>query len=289
MKKILIVLTVLTVGIVMAKGKGEPIPGTDLIYDGSGNVFTDTVDSINNYPYGEYADAEPGTVVVIIGNTGSKSCKIQPADGKKGSQDSIALIIEDGPKKVQIDFSQSKGSGKIPYLYIKGNAEKVLIKGMGEDVGLVVIDNNPSNKGVQLQNISKKGPGFKSIITRGKLKKAQSNHGGFGGESDADPGIIMIGTDSPKAQIQGKDAIANVLICKSVDTNVYSLTEAYAECIATTSIVAEVGLGKIKMLKTKAIGPAVIAVDVSKKIKEKQYGKKIKITELIVGKENFVQ
>ena len=289
MKKIFVVLIVLTVGIVMAKGKGEPIPGTDLIYTGSGNVVTDTIDSINNYPYGEYADAEPGTVVVIIDNAGTKSCKIQPADGKKGSQDSIALIIEDGPKKVQIDFSQSKGSGKIPYLYIKGNAEKVLIKGMGEDVGLVVIDNNPSNKGALLQNISKKGPGFKSIITRGKLKRAQSNHGGFGGASDTEPGIIMIGTDSPKAQIQGKGAIANVLICKSVNTNVYSLTEAYAECIATTSIVAEVEVGKIKMLKTKAIGPAVIAVDVSKKIKEKQYGKKIKITELIVGKENFVK
>ena len=286
------ILTVLTVGIVMAKGKGEPIPGTDLIYDGSGIVSTDSVETLKNYPYGEYAVPDAGTVVVIIENAGTKSCKIQPADGKKGSQDSIALIIEDGPKKVQIDFSQSKGSGKIPYLYIKGNAEKVLVKGMGEDVGLVVIDNNPSNKGVQLQNISKKGPGFKSIITRGKLKKAQSNHGGFGGENDSEPGIIMIGTDSPKAQIQGKDTVANVLICKNVDTNAFvcnPLKSAYAECIATTSIVAGVELGKIKMLKIKNIGPAVIAVDVSKKIKEKQYGKKIKIKGLIVGKENFVQ
>jgi len=67
------------------------------------------------------------------------------------------------------------------------------------------------------------------------------------------------------------------------------LKAAYAECIATTSIVAGVELGNIKMLKTKAIGPAVIAVKVSKKIKERQYGNKVKVTELIVGKDNFVQ
>ena len=295
MKKGFIVLMVLMCGIVMAKGSGIPIPGTDLMYTGAGTVETVSVDVIENYPYGTYSEkGEAGSVVVKINNAGNKSCKIQPADGKKGSQDSIALIIEGGPKKIQIDFSQSKGDGKLPFLYVGGNAGKVLIKGMGEDVGMVVVDNKGAAKGVHLQNISKKGPGFKSIITMGKLKRAQSNHGGFGGDTDTEPGVIIIGEDSPKGQIKAspKGKVANVLICKNIDTNAfctYPLKDAYRNCITTTSIVNGVELGKIKMINTKAIGPAVIAVDVGKKIKEKQYGKKVKVTELIVGKENLVE
>ncbi|RLD12333.1 MAG: hypothetical protein DRI44_00960 [Chlamydiae bacterium] len=193
-----------------------------------------------------------------------------------------------------MDFGQSKGKGKMPYIFVDGKVRKILFKGLEENIRKIVVNNLGDDKGVIIQNISKKGAGIRSIFITGKLKRAQSNHGGFGDPFACGNGVIMIGEDSPKCQIKAshKEAIENILICKSVDTNAYSgnaYRQAYNECIASNAIVSAVTLGKIKKINTKAIGPAVIAVDVSSKIKEKQYGKKVKVTEPIVGKDNFVE
>ena len=298
MKRNIIILMIMITSLTFGGGPEPPIPFTDLIYIGPGGVeaLTGAVAQaeVKNAPfYG--ANIGDDTVLIKITNVGDKSCIIKPFDKKKGSQDSIVLFIEGGnPKKIQIDFSQSKGAGTIPYMYVDGKAGKILFKGLAENIRKVVVNNQGADKGVIIQNISKKGSGIRSIFTTGKLKRAQSNHGGFGDPMACGSGVIMIGEDSPKGQIKAspKGTVESLLICKSVDTNAYSgnaYAEAYNDCIASNAIVSTVTLGKIKKLNIKSIGPAVIAVDVSKKIKEKQYGKKVKITGTIVGKENFVE
>jgi len=297
MKNLLVFAYILCVTMAFAKGGPSPIPDTDLLYEGPGGVESVTEDIavvLSNYPWSS-VPLPPETVLVKITNPGNKSCKILPAN--KSSQDTIALVIEGGPKKIQIDFGQSKGTGIIPYMYVNGNAGKILYKGLAGDVGRIVVDNESNGKGVHLQNISKGkgnsgGGGFMDIITMGKLKRAQSNHAGFGGSDDANPGIIMIGKDSPKGQIKAspKGEVANVLICKNVDTNVFDTFQiAYADCIASNEVLDGVEMGKLKMVNTKALGPAVIAVDVDKKFKANQVGKRIKITDPVVGIENITE
>ena len=134
MKNILLITCILCATVVFAKGGPSPIPDTDLLYDGPGGVESVTenvADALTNYPWSD-VPIPPETVLVKITNPGS-SCKILPAD--KSSQDTIALVIEGGPKKIQIDFGQSKGAGLIPYMYVNGNAGKILFKGMAGDVG----------------------------------------------------------------------------------------------------------------------------------------------------------
>jgi len=298
MKKITIIFILLIAGLTFAGGATSKIPCTDLIYTGEGGVDASTgavaQAEVKNAPfYG--ANISSNTVLIKITSVGDKSCIIKPFDKKNGSQDSIALFIEGGnPKIIKVDFSQSKGAGKIPYMYVDGKAGKILFKGLEENIRKIVVNNKGANKGVYIQNISKKGSGIRSIFTTGKLKRAQSNHGGFGDPQACGNGVIMVGEDSPKCQIKAspKGEIEHILICKSVDTNAYSgnaYAKAYNECLISNEVVSTITVGKIKKLNTKAIGPAVIAVDVSKKIKEKQYGKKVKVLGQIVGKDNFVE
>ena len=296
MKKIMISIAVVACAmIVYAKGSGSPIPDTDLVYTGPGGVesFTDAVaDRLTNYPWSD-VPIPPGTVLIKITNPGSKSCKIQPAG--KGSQDTIALIIEGGPRKIQMDFGQAKGAGNIPYMYINGKAGKALFKGVADDIGRVVVDNDGDSRGIHLQNISKakgSGGGFKDIIIAGRLKRAQSNHAGFGGPDDKEAGVIMIGNESDKGQIKThpKGAVANILICKTVDTNVFAtFQEAYDTCVASNAVQPGVEMTAVKKINTKALGPAVLAVDVEKKYKAKQVGKRIKITDPVVGLANVTE
>jgi hypothetical protein len=259
------------------------------------SVTGDVANVLTNYLWSD-VPIPPETVLVMVSNPGNGSCKIQPAD--KSSEDTIALVVEGGPKKIQIDFGQSKGKGVIPYMFVEGNPGKILFKGLAGNVGRVVVYNEDDARGVHLQNISKKakgnddGGGFTDIIIMDKLKRAQSNHGGFGGPDEANPGIIMIGKDSPKGQIKAspRGEIANVLICKSFDTNVFAnFQAAYADCIASNAVLPGVEVGNLKMINTKALGPAVIAVDVDKKYKAKQVGKRIKITDPVVGQENIFE
>jgi len=298
MRKLPFLFTIMLTSAIFAGGSPPPINYTDLVYIGPGGVesFTGAVAiaEVADAPYGG-ENINNQTVLIKITNVGDKSCIIKPFDKKTGSQDSIALFIEGGnPKKIQVDFGKSKGKGIIPYIFVDGKVGKILFKGLEEDVRKIVVNNSGDDKGVIIQNISKKGAGIRSIFTTGKLKRAQSNHGGFGDLLACGNGVIMIGEDSPKCQIKAspKGSINNILICKSVDTNAYAgnaYSEAYNECIASNKIVSTVIVGKIKKINTKAIGPAVIAVDVSSKIKEKQYGKKVTVTEPIVGKDNFVE
>ena len=292
-KGITIIAVVLCAATVYAKGSGSTIPNTDLVYTGPGGVesFTDNVaDRLTNYPWSD-VPIPPGTVLIKITNTG-KSCMIQPAD--KGSQDTIALIIEGGPSKIQMDFGQAKGAGTIPYMYINGNAGKVLFKGLAEDIGRVVVDNENDSRGIHLQNISKgkTGGGFKDIITAGKLHRAQSNHAGFGGPDENDIGIMMIGKETNKGQIKAspKGGVANILICKSVNTNKFAtFQEAYDTCVASNAVQTGVEMTGLMKINTKAIGPAVLAVDVDKKYKSNQVGKRIKITDPVVGLGNVTE
>ena len=297
MKHLIVIVCLVCATGAFAKGGPIPIQYTGLTYNGPGGVesVTGTVANVlTNYLWSD-VPIPPETVLVKITNPGNKSCKIQPAD--KSSDDTIALVIEGGPKKIQIDFGQSKGQGVIPYMYVEGNPGKILFKGLAGNVRRVVIYNEDDARGVHLQNISKgkgkdEGGGFTDIIIMDKLKRAQSNHGGFGGPDDANPGIIMIGEDSSKGQIKAspKGEIANVLICKSFDTNVFAnFQAAYADCIASNEILAGIEMGELKMINTKALGPAVIAVDVDKKYKPKQVGKRIKITDPVVGLENITE
>ena len=298
MKKIAFIFVLLFVNLIFAGGAPHAIQYTDLVYTGSGGVESSTGavarSEVKTAPfYGAVIGSD--TVLIKLTSVGDKSCIIKPFNKKNGSQDSIALFIEGGnPKIILVDFSQSKGAGKVRYMYVDGKPGKILFKGLEEKVGKLVVNNNGAGKGVIIQNISKKGAGIKSIFTTGKLKRAQSNHGGFGDPAACGNGVIMIGEDSPKCQIKAspKSTVEHILICKSVDTNAYSgnaYAKAYNECLISNEVVSTITIGKIKKLNTKAIGPAVIAVDVSKKIKEKQYGKKVKVIGQIVGKENFVE
>ncbi len=298
MKEIAIILVLLFANLIFAGGAPPAIQYTDLVYIGVGGVESSTgavaQAEVKNAPfYGTVIDSD--TVLIKLTSVGDKSCIIKPFDKKKGAQDSIALFIEGGnPKIILVDFSQSKGAGKVRYMYVDGKPGKILFKGLDEKVGKLVVNNKGAGKGVIIQNISKKGAGIKSIFTTGKLKRVQSNHGGFGDPAACGNGVIMIGEDSPKCQIKAspKGTVEHILICKSVDTNAYTgnaYAKAYNECLISNEVVSTITVGKIKKLKTKAIGPAVIAVDVSKKIKEKQYDKKVKVLGQIIGKDNFVE
>jgi len=295
MKNLILLLSIVCSSVAFAGGRAIPIPGTSLTYEGPSDVITISGVLTNHMPYYPWSNVPwpTNTIIIIIPEPGENSCKIVPTN--KSSQDSIILIIEGGPRKIMVDFGQSKGAGTIPYMYVNGNAGKILFKGMGSDVCRIVVDNETADKGVHLQNISKgtgnTGSGFKDIITMGKLKRAQSNHAGFGARDACAIGIIMIGKDSPKGQIKAssKGEVASVLICKNVDTNIFvNFQTAYFQCIASNAVLPGVEMGNLKMINTKALGPAVIAVDVDKKFKNKQVGKRIKLTSPVVGTENII-
>ena len=313
MRGITIAFTV-AVAATLALAGGSPwtdIPNTDLQYNGPGGVTvwtsaeTDVVALVANAPYGGYA-VESNTVVIELTGAGSGKCTIAPQDKKQGSSQLFALFVDGGPKMLQIDCGQAKGAGEMPYLYVDGNAKKVLLKGMAY-VGKVVVDNaGAAGSGVMIQNISKskgKPPKNKSVrkppssgqitsvITSGKLRRLQSNHGGFGG-SESMPGVIAVGADSPKGQVKAspKGALAYVLICKALDqSNEYAYAEAYEECIASNAVLPYVEMATLKKLNAKAIGPAVIAVELGKPFKPNQLGKRVKLTQPVVGEDNLVQ
>jgi hypothetical protein len=307
-------VTAISVGVAVAIAGGSPwanIPNTDLQYNGPGGVTvwtsaeTDVVAMVANAPYGGCAVDSNTVVIEITGADGGK-CQIAPQDKKNGSSQLFALFVEGGPKQLQIDCGQAKGAGEMPYLYVDGKAKKILLKGMAT-VGKVVVDNAGAANGVQIQNISKskvKGPKvltvrkagppsgqIHSVITSGKLKRLQSNQGGFGGDGSG-PGVIAVGENSPKGQIKvsPRGALADILVCKALNqSNEYAYAQAYQECIASNAVLPYVEKAVLKMINAKAIGPAVIAADLGKPFKQNQLGKRVKLTEPVVGKENLVE
>ena len=286
MKKFIFIFIALFAAFSMAKGKGIEIPGTTLIYNGDGSVSTTSVSELSNYPFGSLVVTDSNTVVAVINVVKTKNVKIQPANPKTGSQDSLALILHGDAKNVQIDFSQAKGKGKLPYVYLDGLIRKLLIKGLGENAGFIVAENIDLEKGLFVQNISKKGAGIKAVITSGKLFRVQSNHGIIGTQlSDAIPGGVLIGEDSPKAQIKAKGGLSKVLICKNNFTNDLDFVAAFYGCINTTSIVSNVESVSIKKINAKKFDNVAVAANVAKKIKEK----KVTLSGVIAGKDNFVE
>ena len=92
-------------------------------------------------------------------------------------------------------------------------------------------------------------------------------------------GVFSIGQIivNPKAEI------ANVLICRNVDTNIFAdFQTAFADCISSNEILPGVEMVNLKMINTKAIGPAVIAAELDKKFKARQIGKRILISDPVV-------
>lgn len=288
------------------------IPGTDLRYSGPGtvSVVTDSNDVVNiltNAPYGGVAAPDPATVVIIISNAAGGNAMIGPAN--KASSGLFAFFIHGGAGKIDIDCGQAKGSGRTPYVFADGGVGKIKFKGMSA-VGKVVVDNKGGGEGVHIQNISKSRPqplaagealrapkpkpgpagSIGSVITSGKLKRLQSNHGGFGGTL-AEPGVIAIGEDSPNGQIKPnpKGPVAYVLICKQLASNSYDYAAAYTACIETNTILPNVEMTKLKKINAKVIGPAVIATTLENKIPASQVGKRVKLTQPIVGEENLVE
>jgi len=294
----LVLAAVLAVSLLAAPG--QDIPGTDLQYQGPGTVSVTSdpaqVEALmTNAPYGGLSPVPAGLVVISIsGVTPGGAVKIK-AKGKSSS-DMIAVFIYGDAGLVQIDCGQSDGHGELHYLYAGGAVKKVLLKGLLY-AGKLVIDNAGSASGVQVMNVSKtkasKSPGggtpsgnIHSVITSGKLSKLHSNHGLIGGASADNPGVIAVGTDSPDGQVKPKAGLAFVLICKALtSSNAYAYAQAYNECIASNAVLPYVTSAKLKQLNTKAIGPAVCAVELGKKCS----AKKTTVTEPLVGRENVLQ
>jgi len=83
-------------------------------------------------------------------------------------------------------------------------------------------------------------------------------------------------------------------ICSVVQTNVtlvISNTVGLQAVVTTTvsEVRFRVVMGALKMLNAKEIGPAVIGATFTKPIPAKQIGKRVKLTQPIVGQDNLVQ
>lgn len=275
------------------------VPFTDLIYQGPGSVsvITENVaDMLKNAPYGGVQNVPAGTVIIQISATGSGANLIFPKN--KSSQQAFALFVDGSPSLIHVSCGQAGGGGVLPYMFVNGAPKKILFSGMAE-VGKIVVSNAGDNAGVHVQNISTgkgKDPGrptggsIHSVITVGALKRIQTNHGNIGGSASA-PGVIAIGKESPKGQIKcsSKGEVAHVLICKALNqSNQYDYAAAYAECIASNAVLPYVELTALQMINTKAIGPAVLGVELTKTYKANQVGKRLKITRPLPGEEHLL-
>jgi hypothetical protein len=308
--KILLLTSVCALcAVTLLAAPGTPIPNTGLAYSGPGTVavVTDSgaiASILTNAPAGGLTDIPPGLVLIILSNATGGHAKFTPAN--KADNGTYAILIEGSPTKIDVDCGQAKGIGQLPYMAVNGKPEKIMFKGMSL-VGKVVVLNAGAATGVHIQNISKRAkhhphdllggisaePGrIRAVITTGKLKRLQSNHGGFGGVSAADPGVIAIGEASPDAQIKPnpKGRVNFVLLCAGLTpSNDYDYAGAYKECIQSNAVLPRVVMGALKKLNAKAIGPAVIGVTLTKPIPANQIGKRVKLTQPIVGQNNLVQ
>lgn len=276
------------------------IPSTDLIYQGPGtvSVITNNVaDSLKNAPYGGVQNVPAGTVIIQISATGSGANLIFPKN--KSSQQAFGLFVDGSPSVIHVSCGQAGGGGVLPYMFVNGAPKKILFSGMAE-VGKIVVSNAGDNAGVHVQNISTgkakdsgrpTGGSIHSVITVGALKRIQTNHGNIGGSASA-PGVIAIGTESPKGQIKcsSKGEVAHVLICKALNcSNRFDYAAAYVECLASNAVLPYVELTALQMINTKAIGPAVLGVELTKTYKANQVGKRLKLTRPLPGEENLLQ
>jgi len=244
-----------------------------------------------NAPMGGYHSSYTNIVIIYFFEAEDAVCKIRPAD-KAGSAQPLAVYIKGGmPKAVMIDGGKENES-ELLYVYVEGNLKKLKIKGFGT-VGKIAISNNNEGTGVTIQNASKAAAGqiagnIHSVIVSGKLKKLQSNKGGFGGFSPTDTGVIAIEGASPGGMIKvGKGGeMSNLLFCGGLVNGGYNYAEAFNECWSSQQVLQTViKIGLVKKVKTKAIGPGVFGLQVEKKYKD---ATKLKITDL-VGMENLVE
>ena len=288
---------------------GTPIAGTGLLYSGPGTATAvtniDAVrDLLTNAPAGGLATVPFETVLIMVSNANAGNVKFSPAN--KADNGTYAFMIDGTPGTLDVDCGQAKGTGLVPYLYVNGRPRKIMFKGMSV-VGKIVVNNTGDATGVQIQNISKRTkrteharlpgvlyePGrIHSVITTGKLKRLQSNHGGFGGASAADPGVIAVGEASPDGQLKAnpKGRVSFVLVCRQLaPPNDYDYAGAYRACLASNTVLPRVVMGNLKMLNAKAIGPAVIGATFVKPIPASQIGKRVKLTNPVVGQTNLVQ
>lgn len=244
-----------------------------------------------NAPMGGYHSSYTNIVIIYFFEAEDAVCKIRPAE-KAGSAQPLAVYIKGGmPKAVMIDGGKENKS-ELLYVYAAGNLKKLKIKGF-RTVGKIAISNDNECAGVTIQNVSKAAAGqvagnIHSVIVSGKLKKLQSNKGGFGGASPTDTGVIAVEGASPGGIIKvGKGAeMSNLLFCGGLVNGGYNYSEAYNECWSSQQVLQTViKMGLIKKVKTKAIGPGIFGMQVEKKYKD---ATKLKITDL-VGMENLVE
>ncbi|GEM_PF-1603638 len=309
MKTLLLACVCMVLSIAAVAAPGTPIAGTGLLYSGPGTATAvtdmDTIrDLLTNAPAGGLATVPPETVLIIVSNATGGSAKFSPAN--KADNGTYAIMIDGTPNKIDVDCGQAKGAGLVPYMYVNGSPRKIMFKGMSF-VGKIVVNNAGDATGVHIQNISKKAkhagpvllgglsdePGrIRAVITTGKLKRLQSNHGGFGGNSQLDPGVIAVGEASPDGQLKAnpKGHVSFVLLCSKLTApNEYDYAGAYQECLASNAVLPRVVMGSLKMLNAKAIGPAVIGTTFVKPIPASQIGKRVKLTNPVVGQSNLVQ
>lgn len=288
---------------------GTPIPGTGLAYNGPGtvSVVTDAGairDILTNAPAGGLTDIPSELVLIILSNATGGNAKFTPVN--KADNGTYALLIEGSPTKIDVDCGQAKGSGQLPYMAVNGSPIKIMFKGMSR-VGKVVVLNAGAAAGVHIQNISKHTKNYSpallgdlsnepgrihSVITTGKLKRLHSNHGGFGGTSATDPGVIAIGEASPDGEIKAnpKGHVSFVLLCAGLTpSHDYDYAGAYDACIQSNAVLPRVVMGSLKMLNAKEIGPAVIGATFTKRIPAQQIGTRVKLTQPVVGQDNLVR
>ncbi len=242
-------------------------------------------------PMGGYHSSYTNIAIIYFFDARGAVCKIRPSN-KAGTAQPLAVFIKGGiPKAVIIDGGKENKS-ELLYVYADGNLNKLKIKGFGS-VGKIAVSNNNEGAGVTILNTSKAAAGvtagnIHSVIVSGKLKKLQSNKGGFGGSSSTDTGVISIGEASPKGQIKvGKNAeMAYILLCGGLVGGGYDYAAAYSECWSSQQVVQTVvKMGSVKRVKTKAIGPGIFGLHVEKKYKDVT---KLEITDLI-GMDNLVE
>ncbi len=272
-------------------------PNTDYEVKISPNVILYTAvgasisNQLINAPFGGYKTSYSNLVIIGFFGANGGACKIRPAS-KAGKGLPLAVLVKDGmPKTIMIDGGKDNKS-ELLYVYAEGNLKKLKIKGFAS-VGKIAISNNNDGTGVTIQNATKPSAGgaagnVHSVIVNGKLKKLQSNKGGFGGTSPTDTGVISIEGDSPKGIIKsGPSAqMPYLLFCGGLVNGGYDFSAAYNHCWAMQQVdQAVVKMGSIKKLITKDIGPAIFGLNVEKKYKD---ATKLKITD-VVGMENFVE